>query len=54
METVDIVVVGAGIIGSPIVCQLARRTSDRVKVLDKGAGPLEGDREPLTHQGVLA
>jgi glycine/D-amino acid oxidase-like deaminating enzyme len=42
VETVDIVVVGAGIIGSSIAYQLARRTSDRIVVLDKGAGPSEG------------
>jgi glycine/D-amino acid oxidase-like deaminating enzyme len=42
VETADIVVVGAGIIGSSIAYQLARRTSDTIIVLDKGAGPSEG------------
>ncbi|NIA25702.1 MAG: FAD-dependent oxidoreductase [Gammaproteobacteria bacterium] len=42
MQTADIVVIGAGIIGSSIAYQLARRTSDRIVVLDKGAGPSEG------------
>jgi glycine/D-amino acid oxidase-like deaminating enzyme len=42
VETADIVVVGAGIIGSSIAYQLARRTTDKIVVLDKGAGPSEG------------
>jgi sarcosine oxidase, subunit beta len=42
VETADIVVVGAGIIGSSIAFQLARRSSDRIIVLDKAAGPSEG------------
>jgi sarcosine oxidase, subunit beta len=42
VETADIVVVGAGIIGSSIAYQLARRTSERIVVLDMGAGPAEG------------
>jgi glycine/D-amino acid oxidase-like deaminating enzyme len=45
VETADIVVVGAGIIGSSIAYQLARRTSDRIVVLDKGAGPSEGSTD---------
>jgi glycine/D-amino acid oxidase-like deaminating enzyme len=42
VEAADIVVVGAGIIGSSIAYQLARRTSEKVVVLDKGDGPSEG------------
>jgi len=42
VQTADIVVIGAGIIGSSIAYQLARRTSDHIVVLDKGAGPSEG------------
>ena len=40
--TADIVVVGAGIIGSSIAYQIARRSSQRVVVLEKGAGVAEG------------
>ncbi|HDH26303.1 MAG TPA: FAD-binding oxidoreductase, partial [Actinobacteria bacterium] len=42
VQTADIVVIGAGIIGSSIAYQLARRTPDRIVILDKGAGPSEG------------
>lgn len=38
----DVVVVGAGIIGSSIGYQLARHGVGRVVVLDKGMGPAEG------------
>ena len=38
----DIVVIGAGIIGLAAAFQIARRSSLRVLVLDKGAGPAEG------------
>ncbi|MDH5373662.1 MAG: FAD-binding oxidoreductase [Acidimicrobiia bacterium] len=41
-ETADVVVVGAGIVGSAIAYQIARRSSGRVVLLDKGAGPAEG------------
>lgn len=41
-NTADIVVIGAGIIGSSIAYQIARRSNDRVLVLDKGNGPSEG------------
>lgn len=40
-HTADVVVVGAGIIGSSIAYQLARR-GVKVVALDKGAGPAEG------------
>ncbi|MET0697043.1 MAG: FAD-dependent oxidoreductase, partial [Acidimicrobiia bacterium] len=38
----DVVVVGAGIIGSSIAYQLARHGVGRVVALDKGKGPAEG------------
>lgn len=41
-RTAEVVVVGAGIIGSSIAYQLARRGVDRVVALDKGRGPAEG------------
>ncbi len=41
-ETADVVVVGAGIIGSSIAYQIARRSPLRVVVLEKGAGVAEG------------
>ena len=41
-RTVDVVVVGAGIIGASIAYQLARHGAGRVEVVDKGAGPGEG------------
>ena len=41
-ETADVVVVGAGIIGSSIAYQIARRSTLRVVVLEKGAGVAEG------------
>lgn len=41
-ETADVVVVGAGIVGSAIAYQIARRSSLSVTLLDKGAGPAEG------------
>lgn len=42
MEDADVVVIGAGIIGSAIAFQLASRDAGRVVVLEKGAGPAEG------------
>ena len=41
-RTADVVVVGAGIIGSSIAYQLARHGAGAVVALDKGAGPAEG------------
>jgi glycine/D-amino acid oxidase-like deaminating enzyme len=41
-RTADVVVVGAGIIGSSIAFQLTRRGAGSVVVLDKGLGPAEG------------
>jgi glycine/D-amino acid oxidase-like deaminating enzyme len=41
-ETADIVVIGAGIIGMSAAFQLARRSSLRIIVLDRGVGPGEG------------
>ncbi|MFW2339357.1 MAG: NAD(P)/FAD-dependent oxidoreductase [Acidimicrobiia bacterium] len=41
-ESADVVVVGAGIVGSSIAYQIARRSSLKVVLLDKGAGPAEG------------
>jgi len=41
-DTADVVVVGAGVVGSSIAYQIARRSSLRVTLLDKGAGPAEG------------
>jgi glycine/D-amino acid oxidase-like deaminating enzyme len=40
--TADVIVVGAGIIGSSIAYQLARHGIEEVVVVDKGAGPAEG------------
>jgi glycine/D-amino acid oxidase-like deaminating enzyme len=40
--TADVVIAGAGIIGMSIAFQIARRSSLRVVVVDKGAGPGEG------------
>ncbi|MCH8616618.1 FAD-binding oxidoreductase [Sphingomonas sp. SM33] len=42
MQSTDIVVVGAGVIGLSVAYQLALRTSDRILVLEKGAGLGEG------------
>jgi len=42
MQSTDIVVVGAGIIGLSVAYQLALRTSERILVLEKGAGLGEG------------
>jgi glycine/D-amino acid oxidase-like deaminating enzyme len=42
IPTVDVIVVGAGIIGSSIAYQLARHGIEDVIVVDKGAGPAEG------------
>lgn len=41
-RTADVVVVGAGIIGSSIAYQLARHGAGAVVALDKGRGPAEG------------
>jgi glycine/D-amino acid oxidase-like deaminating enzyme len=41
-RTADVVVVGAGIIGSSIAYQLARHGAGTVVALDKGMGPAEG------------
>jgi glycine/D-amino acid oxidase-like deaminating enzyme len=41
-ERADMVIVGAGIIGSSIAYQIARRSPRRVVVLEKGAGVAEG------------
>ena len=41
-RSADVVVVGAGIIGSSIAHQLARHGAGAVVALDKGAGPAEG------------
>ncbi len=41
-DTADVIVVGGGIVGSSIAYQIARRSSLRVTVLEKGAGPAEG------------
>ena len=41
-ETADVVLVGAGIIGSSIAYQLTRHGAGKVIALDKGAGPAEG------------
>lgn len=41
-RTVDVAVVGAGIIGSSIAFQLARHGAGSVVALDKGLGPAEG------------
>lgn len=41
-RTADVVVVGAGIIGSSITYQLARHGAGRVIAVDKGRGPSEG------------
>ncbi len=42
METADIVVVGAGVVGLCSALALSRRMSGRIVVLDKGRGPGEG------------
>lgn len=41
-ETVDVVIIGAGIIGMAAAWQLARRSRARILVIEKGAGPGEG------------
>ena len=41
-KTSDVVIIGGGIIGLSTAFQIARRSSLRVTVLDKGAGPGEG------------
>src|SRR3954469_4129993 len=41
-QTADVVVIGAGIIGMSAAFQIARRSSARVVVLEKGVGPGEG------------
>lgn len=42
VETADIVIIGAGIIGMSAAYQLARRGCRSIIVLEKGAGPAEG------------
>lgn len=42
MDGADVIVIGAGIIGSSIAYQLARRDAGRIVVVEKGAGPAEG------------
>jgi glycine/D-amino acid oxidase-like deaminating enzyme len=42
LDSADVVVIGAGIVGSAIAYQIARRSSLSVTLLDKGAGPAEG------------
>lgn len=42
MQTRDVVIIGAGIIGLSIAWQLARRSNLRITVLEKGAGVGEG------------
>jgi len=42
MKSADVIVIGAGIIGLSTAYQLARRTSARILVLEKGAGLGEG------------
>ncbi|MED5540479.1 MAG: FAD-dependent oxidoreductase, partial [Actinomycetota bacterium] len=39
---VDVIVIGAGIIGSAVAYQIARRSPLRVLVVDKAAGPATG------------
>lgn len=41
-ETANIVIIGAGIIGMSAALQLARRTTAKIIVLEKGSGPGEG------------
>ncbi len=41
-DSADVIVVGAGIVGSAIAYQIARRSPMKVVLLDKGAGPAEG------------
>ena len=38
----DVVVIGAGIIGSAVAYQIARRSDMKVLVVDKAAGPATG------------
>jgi glycine/D-amino acid oxidase-like deaminating enzyme len=41
-DSADVVIVGAGIVGSAIAYQIVRRSPMKVTLLDKGAGPAEG------------
>ncbi len=42
MKSYDVIVIGAGIIGTSIAWQIARRSTLKVAVLEKGTGPGEG------------
>ncbi len=42
MKSYDVIIIGAGIIGSSIAWQIVRRSKLRVAIVEKGAGPGEG------------
>ena len=60
-DTADIVIVGAGIMGLALAYQVARRSRQRVVVLERAAGPAEGStgasssivRQRYTHREVI-